>query len=443
MSFPRYPDYKDSGIEWLGHVPAHWAIPRLRNACVLNPSKNEVRKLPADTPVTFLPMEAIGEDGSVNCERERPLGELLEGYTYLRDGDVAIAKITPCFENGKGALMRGLRNGIAFGTTELIVARPQVEYVEGAFLHYLFTSRSFRQLGESMMYGAGGQKRVPDEFLRDLRVPLPDRQEQMQIVLFLDRETAKIDALVAEQQRLIELLQEKRQAVISHAVTKGLNPDVPMKDSGVKWIGEVPAHWNCQRNKVVFREIDERSANNEGELLTVSHITGVTPRSAKSVNMFMAETLVGYKMCRRGDLVINTMWAWMGALGCSPCDGVISPSYNVYRPRPTAALLPEYYDLLCRIPSHRVAMKSNSSGVWESRLRLYPDAFLAMWLALPPLDEQKEIVARLKSHLAQWDALVFEAERVNAMLTERRAALITAAVLGQIDVRGLVPAEAA
>lgn len=247
--------------------------------------------------------------------------------------------------------------------------------------------------------------------------------------------TAKIDGLVAEQERLIELLKEKRQAVIAHAVSKGLNPDAPMKDSGIEWVGPVPAHWSCHRNKVVFREVDDRSDTDDGELLTVSHITGVTRRSEKDVNMFLAETLEGYKRCAQGDLVINTMWAWMGALGCSPLDGLVSPAYNVYRLRVEGRVLPSYYDHLCRIPSHRTAMKAHSTGVWESRLRLYPDAFLAMSLPVPSVDEQRAIVEFLDHRLAQWDGLVAEAERGIALLLERRTALISAAVTGQIDVR--------
>ena len=136
------------------------------------------------------------------------------------------------------------------------------------------------------------------------------------------------------------MLQEKRQALISHAVTKGLNPDAPMKDSGVEWLGEVPAHWEVRRNKSIYQEIDDRSTTGEEELLSVSHITGVTARSEKTVNMFMAETLENYKRCQPGDLVINTMWAYMGALGTAKIPGVVSPSYNVYRGRNLKRIIP-------------------------------------------------------------------------------------------------------
>ena len=237
---------------------------------------------------------------------------------------------------------------------------------------------------ERLMMGSTHQTiDMPD--IQAFRVPIPPAPEQDAIVAFLDREIAKLDTLIAKQERLIELLQEKRQAVISHAVTKGLDPKAPMKDSGVEWLGMVPAHWGVERNKVVFSEVDQRTATDDGELLTVSHLTGVTPRAEKNVNMFLAETLEGYKKCAAGDLVINTMWAWMGALGISPCDGLVSPSYNVYRIRDQTRISPRYYDYLCRVPNHVVTIKAHSSGVWESRLRLYPGVFLAMRVCVPTL----------------------------------------------------------
>lgn len=210
---------KDSGVEWLGMVPECWEVKRLRFAAKLNPSKSELSALDRSTLVSFLPMECIGEDGTLQLEKEKPIGELETGYTYFRDGDVTIAKITPCYENGKGAIMRGLLNGVGFGTTELIVIRPLDQAATPSYLQYLFTSSSFRKIGESHMYGAGGQKRVPDSFVRDFSPAFPPYSEQIQIASFLDHETAKIDALTTEAKHGIDLLQERRSALISAAVT--------------------------------------------------------------------------------------------------------------------------------------------------------------------------------------------------------------------------------
>jgi len=206
------------------------------------------------------------------------------------------------------------------------------------------------------------------------------------------------------------------------------------KDSGVEWLGEVPAHWEVVRAKAVFKEIDDRSCDGDEELLTVSHLTGVTPRSEKNVNMIMAESLDGYKKCAPGDLVINTMWAWMGALGTSRTHGIVSPSYNVYRPYP-GQIFPRYFDHLCRIPVFATVMKALSTGVWESRLRLYPEAFFSIRFALPSLPEQTAIAAFLDRQTAKIDALVAEQEKLIALLAEKRQAVISHAVT-----KGLNPA---
>jgi type I restriction enzyme S subunit len=210
---------KPSGIEWLGDVPGHWEVKRLRDVANLNPSKSEIATLERDALVSFLPMSAIGEDGSLCLDSEKSISELESGYTYFRNGDVTIAKITPCYENGKGALMHSLTQGVGFGTTELIVVRPKPEESCGEFLHFLFVSTVVRNIGESHMYGAGGQKRVPDDFVRNFATGFPPAPEQAAIAAFLDAALAKFDTLTTEAQRAIDLLQERRTALISAAVT--------------------------------------------------------------------------------------------------------------------------------------------------------------------------------------------------------------------------------
>ena len=199
-------------------------------------------------------MDAVGELGGLRLDAMRTLDEIGSGYTYFADGDVVVAKITPCFENGKGALAAGLTNGVAFGTTELHVLRPAAD-LDMRFLFYMTISERFRKLGEAWMYGAGGQKRVPDIFIKDLRVPFPPLGEQRAIAALLDDRTARIDTLIAEKRRLLELLAEKRQAVITHAVTKGLDPTALMKDTGIPWLGDMPAHWEVKRVKHLVEQV--------------------------------------------------------------------------------------------------------------------------------------------------------------------------------------------
>lgn len=229
MKYPRYPQYRASGVEWLGEVPVHWHVKRLRFLATTNPLGSRLNGVAEDDPVSFVPMDAVGEYGGLRLDVERELAEIGSGYTYFADGDVVLAKITPCFENGKGALAAGLTNGVAFGTTELHVLRANPELDRG-YLFYLTIARPFRKLGEAEMFGAGGQKRVPESFIKDFRTPLPPLGEQRTIAAFLDRETARIDALIDtsgrpefngknQRRTMANLLMEYRTALITAAVT--------------------------------------------------------------------------------------------------------------------------------------------------------------------------------------------------------------------------------
>ncbi|MXX39455.1 MAG: restriction endonuclease subunit S [Gemmatimonadetes bacterium] len=408
-----------------------WPIKRLRYLTSRGPSDSSRALLAHVSEASFLPMEAIGEQGQLDLSRIHSIENLKTGYSQFFDGDVVIAKITPCFENGKGALIQGTLGGVGFGTTELYVLTPEPE-LDGRFLYYVTVDPRFRKLGESYMTGAAGQQRVPEDFVRDFQVPIPDLSQQRIITDYLDHETARLDALVAEKERLLDLLAEKRNALITRSITRGLDPNVPFRDSGISWLGEIPAHWETERAKWLSRERDERSDTGEEDLLTVSHLTGVTLRSEKDVNMFEAATKEGYKICLSGDLVINTMWAWMGAMGVSSLDGIVSPAYNVYELR--ARLDPSYVDALVRLSAFAQEVTRYSKGVWSSRLRLYPEGFFAVSLPVPPLSEQREIVAHIENETCKLDGLRDATERTTVLLKERRAALIAAAVTGHIDI---------
>ena len=273
------------------------------------------------------------------------------------------------------------------------------------------------------------------DFIGNMPVPVPEWERQNAIADYLDRETARLDALVAEKERLLRLLAEKRQALITHAVTRGLDSHTPMRNSDISWIGEIPAHWKAERARWLFRERDQRSATGDEELLTVSHLTGVTPRSEKEVHMFEAKTKEGYKICMQGDLVINTLWAWMGAMGVSPVDGIVSPAYNVYEP--TGPLDPAYVDALSRLPVFAQEATRYSKGVWSSRLRLYPEGFFEIFLPVPPLSEQQRIVTFLNGERKKLYDLQTAAQRTVDLLKERRGALIAAAITGRTDLGDL------
>lgn len=215
---------------------------------------------------------------------------------------------------------------------------------------------------------------------------------------------------------------------------EGLKPYAEYKESGQKWLGILPAHWKQLRAKCLFREVDERSETGKEELLSVSHLTGVTPRSQKTVTMFLAESNVGHKSCRPDDVVINTMWAWMGALGVARHTGIVSPAYGVYRPISGCGLIPRYADHLLRTPNYIGEYQRRSTGVNNSRLRLYPEHFLRMPLVVPPLDEQTTIVRFLDHANGRIERAIRAKRKIITLLNEQKQAIIRRAVA-----RGLNP----
>ena len=214
-----YPAYKPSGIEWLGKLPGHWEVRRLKHAAALNPSRTESRSsLVSDTAVTFLPMERVSADGRIDPQETLPACKAWNGFTYFRRGDVLVAKITPCFENGKGAHLHSLPTAIGFGSTEFHVLRAK-SFLLPQFLYRLTTASEFRRRGTDAMTGAAGQQRVPPTFIANYPISLPTRFEQAAIVAYLDKATADIDTAIARTRCQIELLQEYHARLIADVVT--------------------------------------------------------------------------------------------------------------------------------------------------------------------------------------------------------------------------------
>ncbi|WP_433952483.1 restriction endonuclease subunit S [Brevundimonas diminuta] len=448
MSTPVYDHYRNSSVEWLGAVPAHWTDTRLRFFARLNPSKSEVSGRARDEEVSFVPMDAVGEDGSLRLDQTRALGDVESGYTYFRNGDVAVAKITPCFENGKGAIMRNLVGGVGFGTTELIVARPLADNSPD-FVHWLFNSTAFRKLGEGAMYGAGGQKRVPDDFVRDFPVALPPPGEQAAIAAFLARETGKIDALVEAQTRLIELLKEKRQAVISHAVTKGLDPAAPMKDSGVKWLGQVPAHWSIRPLKYLVSLRSGATPSKDNPDLWGGDVPWASAKDLKTETLtdtkdHLTEQAVmsGAASLVQPGAVVVLVRGMMLARTFPVCEIGVPLAIN----QDLKALLPRhgldgsFLAWALRGTEAETLNRLDEAGHGTKALRM--EAWLSLPVPVPPMHEQRKISAELVEALAKLAGLTGQAQAAIALLQERRAALISAAVTGKIDVRGLAPEQA-
>jgi type I restriction enzyme, S subunit len=391
---------------WLEGIPGDWQRKRLKY----------VASLKSGDSITS---EDIGESG------EYPVfgGNGIRGYTsaYTHCGrHVLIGR--------QGALCGNINyaEGCFWASEHAVVAAVNAD-VDVTWLGELLRSMNLNQYSQS-----AAQPGLAVDVLANLEIPVPPLSRQHAIGDYLNREMTRLDALVVAKERVLTLLAEKRQALITCVVTRGIDSRVPLRDSGISWLGAIPAHWQTERARWLFRERDERSVTGEEELLSVSHLTGVTPRSEKDVNMFEAETTEGYKICHAGDLVINTLWAWMGAMGVSRVSGIVSPAYNVYRPG--SRLEPSYVDALVRLPVFTQEVIRYSKGVWSSRLRLYPEGFFEVFLPVPSLPEQRDIVAYLARETRKLDELHTAVECTTALLKERRSALIAAAVTGQIDV---------
>lgn len=201
----------------------------------------------------------------------------------------------------------------------------------------------------------------------------------------------------------------------------------------MRWLPAVPEHWNEQRAKTFFREVDERSKTGQEELLSVSHLTGVTPRSQKKVTMFKAASYVGSKLCCPGDIVINTLWAWMAALGASKHVGIVSPAYGVYRPHSADSFNPAYLDYLLRTRAYVAEYIGRSTGIQSSRLRLYPNQFLDIALIQPPRLEQDQIVAYLRAQDAHIARFIKAKRDLIRLLTEQKLRIVDHAVTRGLD----------
>lgn len=346
----------------------------------------------------------------------------------VQDGDVVISTvrtylqaIAPIHEPPENLIV----------STGFAVVRPRDGVLDAGFCKYAL--REPRFLAEVVMRSVGvSYPAINASDIADIPVHVPKQGNQRTIAAYLDRETARLDALMAAKERALGLLAEKRRALITRAVTRGLDPRDPLRDSGIPWLGEIPAHWDTQRVAWLFRERDDRGEP-ELPLLEVSINTGVTLREFSEERIeSTASDFNTYKVARRGDVVFNKMRMWQGAVGIAPQDGLVSPDYVVAAP--TGPLTPQYAGLLFRTEMFSAECTRRSHGIVWDRLRLYWEGFREIELPLPSADTQNDIVVHVAEETAKLDRLRSATERTIALLKERRAALIAAAVTGQIDV---------
>lgn len=427
MSFPRYERYKDSGVEWLGEVPEHWEMRRL--------------KYLADCADAYrIPLNAIERSerpGNVpywgaNCIMDRIDGFLFDEELVLLGEDGA-----PFFESFRPVAF--LSQGPVWPNNHVHVLRSHS--IDSRFLVASLNSTDYSRFVE----GSTRDKLTQDSMM-SIPVPLPSAHEQQSIVSFLAHETARIDALIQEQQRLIELLKEKRQAVISHAVTKGLDPTVPMKDSGVEWIGQVPSHWSVcplsSRYQIQLGKMLD-SAKIEGNCLRpylrVADVQWGNINTEDLPEMdFDEEARLKFRLLP-GDLLVNEGGSYPGrtAIWMSEMECFFQKALHRLRPHRRELDSSQFFYWVMRWASGLgvFAACGNEATIEHlpaERLRRYRFAF-------PPPVEQVVIGETLRGRVGDIESLIGCCESAITLLQERRSALISAAVTGKIDVRNYTP----
>lgn len=454
MSVPGYESYRDSGVEWLGEVPAHWKVRRLKHIADAFPSNVDKKTYDDETPVRLCNYtdvyynDLIVDDPQFMAATATP--EQIAKFT-LRAGDTIITKDSETADDiASAAYVPADIPGVVCGY-HLSMIRPH-EGASGAFIKRYFDSAFAKAC---VAVRANGLTRVGlgQYAVDNLDIPVPPLAEQSAIAAFLDRETAKIDALVEAQRRLIELLKEKRQAVISHAVTKGLDPAVPMKDSGAEWLGEVPAHWEVRPFRYALSCIESGTSVNAVDVPARADELGVLKTScvysgafAPNENKTVVAEEVGRVSCpvRGGTLIVSRMNTpdLVGAAGFVKRD-----VDNLFLPDRLwqlhfSGVSPAFAHYWTLTKAYRGQVQIACAGTSSSMQNLSQDQLRSFIFPFPPYPEQLEIVDRLNKATQATDRLMAKAENTITLLQERRAALISAAVTGKIDVRGLAPEQA-
>ncbi|WP_417535118.1 restriction endonuclease subunit S [Methylophaga sp.] len=420
-AMPKYDSYKNSGTDWLIEIPEQWEMKKVfylftakKGGDAARLTKEYCGANEGDFPVYSGQTENDGVMGKINHYE----------FDYSANGCLFSTTV-----GAKAMTVKYLKSKFSLSQNCMIIVPRIASGINLKYFYYAFQPmfQFYRnQIPDHM------QASFRMEDLYQYRTLFPSIDEQTAITNFLDKKIAQTDEAIAIKEKQIILLKERKQIIIQKAVTEGLNHNVMMKDSGDEWIGYIPEHWTVKKAKYLFDEADERSVTGEEELLSVSHMTGVTPRSEKNVSMFMAEDYSGSKLCQKNDLVMNIMWAWMGALGVSDRIGIVSPSYGIYRQKRENTFNPIYLEYLLKTTKYIEYYNKVSTGLHSSRLRFYGHMFFAMKIGFPDYEEQNSIVRYLEEQTSRIDQAVAVQDSQIEKLKEYKTTLINNAVTGKI-----------
>jgi len=411
MRYKAYEAYKDSGVEWLGAVPEHWGVKRLKYLCkVQTGDKDTVNAEDDGCYPFFVRSQTVEKINSYTADCE----------AVLTAGDgVGVGKVFHYYE-GK------------FDYHQRVYMLNNFKAILGRYVYYYLKSNFYKVALEGAAKSTVDSLRLP--LFLNFEFSLPTKEDQKNIVTFLDKETAKIDRLIEKQEALIKLLQEKRQAVISHAVTKGLDPNVKMKDSGVEWLGEVPEGWETRRIKNLF-EIRKRICGELGhDILSITQ-QGIKIKDTESGEGQLSMDYSKYQFVEIGDFAMNHMDLLTGFVDISKYHGVTSPDYRVFTLTDHEAVDEYFLYLLQMGYNGKIFFAFGQGSSHLGRWRFPTQSFKTFVFPYPPRKEQEEIANLIKDQHRKIGRLTEKCRRAIKLMKERRTVLISAAVTGKIDVR--------
>lgn len=427
-----YPRVRDSGVPWLGAVPAHWEVLRLGQfgRLLKGNGGNKEDEVPIGVPCVRYGDLYTTHTYFIRASRSYVSPEKAKEYTSIIFGDVLFSGSGETIDDiGRSAV--NLIESAACCGGDVILFRPERE-VEPRFMGYATDCRPAAAQKAAMGRGIT-VKHIYGTQLKYLTLALPPVSEQSGVVRFLDHAGRRIRSYIHSKQKLIKLLKEQKQAIIQRAVTRGVVPTVRIKDSGVDWLGDIPSHWEVRRNGRLFYQRNETGFSGL-PILEVSLRTGVRVRDLRgSERKQIMSDREKYKRAVAGDIAYNMMRMWQGSVGVAPVDGLISPAYVVVRPRPGTE--PRYYASLFRTAVYMAEVDKFSRGIVKDRNRLYWEDFKSMPSCYPPPLEQAQIADLIRDQCEQVDRGIQRVRQEIALLHEYRTRLIADVVTGKLDVR--------
>lgn len=416
-------EMKDSGISWVGEIPKEWTIMPLY--CFYSERKNKNIFGAENNLLSLSYGNVIRKD--INTS-EGLLPSNYNGYNIVEAGDIIIRPTD--LQNDKRSLRTGISKERGIITSAYIALKPK-NGINSRFYHYLLHTydilKVFYNMGNGVRQGLNY-----DEFAK-LMVYSPSDTEQQRIAEFLDRECGNIDGLKADIQAQIDTLEQYKRSIITEAVTHGLNPSAPMKDSGINYILEHPIHWSLRRLKYILNERNERSVTGTEELLSVSLYKGVIPSTEMTNRTMQADSLIGYKRVHKGDLVFNKLNPGMARFGCSDYDGITSPDFAVYIVNENYCNA-KFLQYLLKTDFYVEKIKSVSMGVGDGFTRLYSNQLYEFFVALPPRDEVSIIINYLDNKCAEIEQIIADKKSQIETLDCYKKSLIYEYVTGKKEV---------